>query len=586
MSESIISSDYCSKLKYIPQLSGTCWFNSILNVMLYSTGMRRVLQNGFNRNLKVIERNKKDKLLTFLLFMLQNYNNIDELEKIYKSFKDFRLKPEYLLFSYLNEYDLNTKKYILSIESDKYNYHGYHTIYISHILNTYNIPYINIIKSKTNNYYLNLKRHSRFQDKIDFINDIIEENSDITYLDNKLKKSDIIFISSGNESLYDFNDINNYNELDTYFLESDESKKNLKEFKKNIHELNEYINIKGYRYKLDSCLISNKNDTVTTYNKLIYHAIAGITCNNNRYAIDSRTKGIIRGVSTDIELKYNIDDSTLKFNKIDWYKTFKDDDNLHIDIKNTSIKSVKIRKDSLFDSLKYTNDLLYNKNDTIIYIYIKVNDSLKSTNIKIPLTDSRDITVNINTKSLIFEKELLSKYNKDIYNLEELSINKLGNIIKDITKIQTIYHDINYYRYIYNFYNKDNKILKQNIDEYNKEELLKSLYITIIKKFLYNGIVINLDNFTDKNMFTTIVNYYNSLDENELFKKLRSYKIPISYDYIKSNIEDIIDLLFKTKYNYFYDIYIERIVSEEEMIKRIIIKLLIHKKYYNETLII
>jgi len=87
-------------------------------------------------------------------------------------------------------------------------------------------------------------------------------------------------------------------------------------------------------------------------------------------------------------------------------------------------------------------------------------------------------------------------------------------------------------------------------------------------------------------MFTTIVNYYNSLDENELFKKLRSYKIPISYDYIKSNIEDIIDLLFKTKYNYFYDIYIERIVSEEEMIKRIIIKLLIHKKYYNETLII
>ena len=586
MSESIISSDYCLNLKYIPQFSGTCWFNSILNVMLYSTGMRRVLQNGFNRNLKVIERNKRDKLLTFLLFMLQNYNNIDELEKIYKSFKDFRLKPEYLLFSYLNEYDLNTKKYILSIESDKYNYHGYHTIYISHILNTYNIPYINIIKSKTNNYYLNLKRHSRFQDKLDFINDIIEENSDITYLDNKLKKSDIIFISSGNESLYDFNDINNYNELDTYFLESDESKKNLKEFKKNIHELNEYINIKGYRYKLDSCLISNKNDTVTTYNKLIYHAISGITCNNNRYAIDSRTKGIIRGVSTDIELKYNIDDSTLKFNKIDWYKTFKDDDNLHIDIKNTSIKSVKIRKDSLFDSLKYTNDLLYNKNDTIIYIYIKVNDSLKSTDIKIPLTDSRDITLNINTKSLIFEKELLSKYNKDIYNLEELSINKLGNIIKDITKIQTIYHDINYYRYIYNFYNKDNKILKQNIDEYNKEELLKSLYITIIKKFLYNGIVINLDNFTDKNMFTTIVNYYNSLDENELFKKLRSYKIAISYDYIKSNIEDIIDLLFKTKYNFFYDIYIERIVSQEEMIKRIIIKLLIHKKYYNETLII
>jgi len=580
MSESILP-DYCLNLKYIPQISGTCWFNSILNVMLYSTGMRRVLQKYFNKNSKVIERNKNDKLLTFLLFMLQNYNNIHKLEKIYKSFKHFRLKPEYLLLSYLNEYDLNTKRYIISKTKDKYNSFGYNTIYIAHILKTYNIPYINIIKSKSNSYYLNLKKHSRVENILKFMDDIIEENSDHKYLDDKLKNSDIIFISSGTDMIYNFTNITEYNNLDKYFTSSENT--NLHKFKRDVKELNEFINIKGYTYKLDSCLISNNdNSVVSTLQKKIYHAISGITCNNKKYAIDSRSKFILKNKAIDINLNYEIDDN-LKFNNIDWVKIFKDDNQLFVDdLKNTISKHYKSSLTLMSDVLN-ANKLLYDKNDNIIYIYIKVDDSLKSADIKIPQSDSKDIKVSISTKSLIFEKELLSKYNKDIYNLDDLPIFELAKIIKDITKEPEVSVDINNYRYIYNFYNNSNMIFEPNIDKNNKNEMLKNLFIIIIKNYFYYGIKINLNRYLDKNIFTGIIKHYISTTTN-YDNLLKENNIPVRYDYIISHLDEIKDLLFKTKYNFFYDKYIEELISEKYIINRIIIKLLIHNFLYQEIL--
>lgn len=36
--------DYCANIEVIPQYSGTCWFNAILMICLYSEGVSRVFR--------------------------------------------------------------------------------------------------------------------------------------------------------------------------------------------------------------------------------------------------------------------------------------------------------------------------------------------------------------------------------------------------------------------------------------------------------------------------------------------------------------------------------------------------------------
>lgn len=154
MGDTILENNYCNDLKTIPQFSGTCWFNSIIHVMLYSDNFRKYLQSHFKS--KMFTDPTYDKFFKFLSYMLKYHNNIEKLEKVYKSFETFKLKPEYLLFSYLNKYDLDTKKIMKSkLQQDIINL-GYTYIYITHILNTYNIPFINLIKHN-DEIYINLK---------------------------------------------------------------------------------------------------------------------------------------------------------------------------------------------------------------------------------------------------------------------------------------------------------------------------------------------------------------------------------------------------------------------------------------------
>lgn len=87
MGDTILENNYCNDLKTIPQFSGTCWFNSIIHVMLYSNGFRNVLKKNF----KGKRKQPGDKFFNFLLYMLRNSNNIEKLDKVYKSFTPLKI---------------------------------------------------------------------------------------------------------------------------------------------------------------------------------------------------------------------------------------------------------------------------------------------------------------------------------------------------------------------------------------------------------------------------------------------------------------------------------------------------------------
>lgn len=75
----------CRVYKTIPQFSETCWFNSILHVMIYSSGLRKLLYNHF-KNIPGITSPailSDDPFLRFLYYMLHNYKKLDNMHKIY-----------------------------------------------------------------------------------------------------------------------------------------------------------------------------------------------------------------------------------------------------------------------------------------------------------------------------------------------------------------------------------------------------------------------------------------------------------------------------------------------------------------------
>lgn len=186
--------------------------------------------------------------------MLRNYNDIEKLKTVYEDIKNINLKPEYLLISYLNMYDKELLDDIYNITV----LYGYYGSYICNILFTYKIPYIGLIFSK-NNIYLNDFNYKKYTELGNII-DICKDSNILFiyhYNENENEKNNLKNINSG---------INNYNE-----------------FIKDVKNKNAIIKINNFIYKLDSCIICN-------YNSFGEHIIAGITCNNNKYIIDSLDK--------------------------------------------------------------------------------------------------------------------------------------------------------------------------------------------------------------------------------------------------------------------------------------------------------
>lgn len=220
---------------------------------------------------------------------------------------------------------------------------GYTYRYITHILNTYKIPFINLIKNE-GNIYINLKP------KFD---EYITNNSYFDY-----NKTDILIVYHNFSDLYNINEIN---KLDNEAV------------CKSINNINQKIVINSNTYVLDCCIIMNYYDTNHfTYSfkndkDIPMHAISGITCCKNQYIIDSSNA------------RFTENNNLLIY---DWYnKLTKNNELMSVQYDKTSnIKSINLDKSSIMDEFNIrSKGFTYNyKNSRIIYIYIKESSTSTS----------------------------------------------------------------------------------------------------------------------------------------------------------------------------------------------------------------
>jgi len=256
--------DFCHDLEVIPQFTGTCWFNAILMITLYSSGVSR-----FIREIAIRDNWRKSEdgfkvafynILSYINRIRHNPNNKEKRDEINRKLNEylFKIKPEILLLDLIERKDKKLKEFFISVNKDsskKINL-SLNFIYIISFMKVLNINFIDIYCDLYNNYnVLDMNHDIKTEDEME---EKLNSNPDvIIYTDSFLNSSDYLGEDYEYDEIYDTN---------TYNL-------NINDLKKH----KEIIKFNGCNYKLDSVLISNYN------NEIYKHAIAGITCNNNHY---------------------------------------------------------------------------------------------------------------------------------------------------------------------------------------------------------------------------------------------------------------------------------------------------------------
>jgi hypothetical protein len=521
-----IQNNYCNHLKTIPQFSGTCWFNSIINVMLYSHGFRKTLK----KELKGKRKTTDDKFFNFLLYMLRNSNDTDKMAKVYEDFYNLSLKVEYLLYSYLHKYDIPLYNEIK--RTFKY---GNNQIYIYKILDSYNIKHLDIYHDK----YMG----------IEYI--LIDKNKKITNIRSELDNIDLLVIAYNRPDGFNIDDMNTY----TNSKHNINLKRNINNFFGNV--INEIANkattitINEYSYNLDCCLFGNVNKIEDGG-----HAIAGITCpNNNKYIIDS-----INNVNMGEDIyKY-------KYKKHKKIKTLTPCKPISYDwtIPNRDF-CINSSCDNI-EFLKNRTDLCYNFSETnIISIYVK-NKDVVSPSIDMDIDESSLTSKDFkykNQKNIIYSD--LNKYT--ISQLEEFIQNKINGFNTNyyIWNINDIKQTPENFCYLYE------KLTNKKINlKLHKDVNARIILLNLIYAYLKNGTIYDINNFTDKKTMEIYIKKY----LNKPIDYLKTYFDIEQYITSSSSKNKIYDYLF-TDNKDFYDKYILALESDREDIKlkHILIKL-------------
>lgn len=288
--------DKCLNLSVIPQFSGSCWFNSILTICLYSQHTRKVL-------LKYAK--KWDKTNTFLMIiksiLIKYYYQPSKVQDFFK-----KIKPEIILFKMLKKYNedniLDFMKQNIKQNISNVGWFESHIItffkYLS--INSLDIIYFN------GNYILNFDgelyyKYNNFTGELKKI--LKHTNIRLKDLEHKVytktkaivdKVPDILIVTHENLNSSVRNEyIPLLNQLNSDIFEHKHYNCKIK----GIDTYDDIIYFNGYKYKLDATTLVNYNT-----NSGMLHAIAGITCNNNHYVYNGW-----QSTTTDPAMRHNID---------------------------------------------------------------------------------------------------------------------------------------------------------------------------------------------------------------------------------------------------------------------------------------
>ena len=248
--------DACKTVLTIPQFTGTCWFNSLLMVLLYSDGMRKYLTNNLIKS-ELYFKNKE--LYKILLDILKNrHRKINKNDSIFFN----ELKPENIL-KFLHSSD-KTQFYF---DPDKYTGHF------------------------GENYFVRLFEYFGLKKNVLFLVRNVKDTSEYSYslLNNKAivkeKNTEHVKVEFQAKLLTDEqkHKIMTKNNIDILVVTQQSYYKSLINrnmlFRTKSKDLEETIEYNGMIYKLDSVLIRNFN--LNTCSKS--HQIAGVTCDDKRY---------------------------------------------------------------------------------------------------------------------------------------------------------------------------------------------------------------------------------------------------------------------------------------------------------------
>jgi hypothetical protein len=275
--ESVVQRSCKDVLPYF-QHTGTCWFNAILMATLFSQAFRNILQtNIFFHNKKMPPINENGEFeftskehFAYLIHYIMSY----KYYKAKQSKKDIKFhnyfKPEKIL-------DILLKVYpeIQPITSFEKGYNPSHFV----------IPFCNILNISTVMFFINSKNEVFF----DMKNDVNWHNPSKSTIYSKSKlhsylqtnNPDVIIVSK-NDSMED-SYMNYYKVLEMEYgynhkIDIDENNKDLLTY-------NDTISYNNTIYKLDSIILSDF--------KKYKHAIAGITCKNERFVYNGWTKNTV-----------------------------------------------------------------------------------------------------------------------------------------------------------------------------------------------------------------------------------------------------------------------------------------------------
>jgi hypothetical protein len=403
----------CSKLAVIPQYAGTCWFNAILMVSLYSQYTRKaVIKASKNWN-------KNDSFLMVLKEILKIYNK--EPEKVEKLF--YKIKPEKILLKMIHKYNEKNliKKFKIDCKNNGIKNFGYKVIdnpdYINHFLNYLKVNVLDITYNDNNKYLLNFNKYLCYDfHKNKNKKNALKLNKNIINKTKRIIKNipDILIIQ---ENIHNDEFFNNIYDFPDFPYNS-----SLFEFNvKGLDKLKDTITLNGYKYRLDSVLLDNYDNTV------MGHRIAGITCNNQRY--------VYNGWNKDDNIKFDVNKFRLiksipcPLMKFNW--------NIHKDTKfNLNLDLCKL------DFIKKDNDNLcysFNKGRrTFIYAKVSNKNSLSSkSKSNIDLSNMSSIIKNIHNVKNMTRKELLHLFdliNVELGNEKELTDEGLKNAYTSFIK--------------------------------------------------------------------------------------------------------------------------------------------------------
>ena len=258
------TTDVCKRLVYWGQFGPTCWFNALLMVIFYSQHSRE----------RVIEASKSwdDKIKIFKIFKHILKYKFVKSKKPEKDIKFFeRIKPEKIL-QILHDY--KTNKFVFNPK--KHLKHGFaHELYIKKFYKLLNLNGMHFTRFDDNTVAYGRRNHINLNSIQITAKGItyIPKVKSLEYIQRKLKTiPDVLFI-----------ECNTSKDMRVYYEGS---------FKNQIFKdiqlasMNDVIIFNNTQYVLDSVILSNWNNS--TISRM--HAIAGITCNNERYVYNGWTR--------------------------------------------------------------------------------------------------------------------------------------------------------------------------------------------------------------------------------------------------------------------------------------------------------